>query len=149
MRQMLSRLRSDENGSSLILTIFYGAFALALILVVVAATSLSIDRKRLFSLADGAALAGAEAFELSAVNADAAGFTAMLASADVRVAALEYIAAVPHGALEGVVVESAASPDGLSAEITVSAWWRPPVLTVFVAEGLRLEVTSTARSVLR
>ncbi|WP_233279323.1 pilus assembly protein TadG-related protein, partial [Microterricola pindariensis] len=57
------RLRGEE-GSSLVLTVFYGAFALALILIVVAATSLSLERKRLLSVADGAALAGAEAFEL-------------------------------------------------------------------------------------
>ncbi len=138
-----------EDGSSLILTIFYGAFALALILLVVAATSLSLERKRLFNLADGAALAGAEAFDLSAVQVTADGVTVTVQGADVRAAALEHLEAVPHGSLEEVRLEHAGTPDGASAQVTLSAWWRPPVLTVFVPDGIRLAVTSTARSVFR
>lgn len=139
----------DERGSSLVLTIFYGAFALLLILLVVAATSLSLDRKRLFGIADGAALAGAEAFELSAVSTAGEGFTATLEDAAVQQAVLEHLAVVPRGTLEELVVESAGTPDGVSAEVTLSAWWRPPMLTMFVPAGIRIEVTATARSVLR
>ncbi|WP_082716741.1 pilus assembly protein TadG-related protein [Microterricola viridarii] len=145
---MTGRLRG-EDGSSLILTIFYGAFALVLILLVVAATSLSLERKRLLSVADGAALAGAEAFELSAVHLTPGGLTVAVSDVDVRAAALEHLAAVPHGSLEDLRVEHAGSPDGASALVTLSAWWRPPVLTVFVPEGIRLEVSSTARSMFR
>lgn len=152
-RRPLERLRllrsSDERGSSLILTIFYGAFALLLILLVVAATSLSLDRKRLFGIADGAALAGAEAFELSAVSTAGEGFTAVLEDAAVQQAVLEHLAIVPRGSLDELVVESAGTPDGVSAEVTLSAWWRPPMLTMFVPAGIRIEVTATARSVLR
>ncbi|WP_235496623.1 pilus assembly protein TadG-related protein [Leifsonia sp. Root4] len=144
----LTRL-GDDRGSSLVLTIFYGAFALLLILLVVAATSLSLDRKRLFGIADGAALAGAEAFELSAVSTAGEGFTVALEDAAVHQAVLEHLAAVPRGTLEELVVESAGTPDGVSAEVTLSAWWRPPVLTMFVPAGIRIEVTATARSVLR
>ena len=149
MIRKFRQLRHDEEGSSLILTIFYGVFALVLILIVVAATSLTIDRKRLFSLADGAALAGAESFELSATTIDEEGLTATLSSEGVRSAAVDHLAAVPHGTLEDLVLENAATSDGLSSVVTVSAWWRPPVLTIFVPEGLRLEVTSTSRSVMR
>jgi hypothetical protein len=56
---------------------------------------------------------------------------------------------VPPGTLEELVVESAGTPDGVSAEVTLSAWWRPPMLTMFVPDGIRIEVTATARSVLR
>ena len=147
-RLRLTRL-GDDRGSSLVLTIFYGAFALLLILLVVAATSLSLDRKRLFGIAEGAALAGAEAFELSAVSTAGEGFTAALEDAAVHQAVLEHLAVVPRGTLEELVVESAGTPDGVSAEVTLSAWWRPPVLTMFVPAGIRIEVTATARSVLR
>ena len=100
LRQRLRLMRvSDDRGSSLVLTIFYGAFALLLILLVVAATSLSLDRTRLFGIADGAALAGAEAFELSAVSTAGEGFTAVLQDADVQQAVLEHLAVVPHGTL--------------------------------------------------
>ena len=67
------RMRDDE-GSILPLTIFYGVLSLVLILLVVAATSLYIERKRLFTLADGAALVGAEAFPLDAVAPTASGY---------------------------------------------------------------------------
>lgn len=147
-RLRLTRL-GDDRGSSLVLTIFYGAFALLLILLVVAATSLALDRKRLFGIADGAALAGAEAFELSAVSTAGEGFTAALEDAAVHQAVLEHLAVVPRGTLEELAVESAGTPDGVSAEVTLSAWWRPPVLTMFVPAGIRIEVTATARSVLR
>lgn len=147
-RLRLARL-SGERGSSLVLTIFYGAFALLLILLVVAATSLSLDRKRLFGIADGAALAGAEAFELSAVSTAGEGFAGVLEDAAVQQAVLEHLAVVPRGSLDELVVESAGTPDGVSAEVTLSAWWRPPMLTMFVPAGIRIEVTATARSVLR
>lgn len=150
LRQRLHQMRvSDDRGSSLVLTIFYGAFALLLILLVVAATSLSLDRTRLFGIADGAALAGAEAFEISAVSTAGEGFTAVLQDADVQQAVLEHLAVVPHGPLDELVVESAGTPDGVSAEVTLSARWLPPVLTMFVPAGIRIEVTATARSVLR
>ncbi|MCC6269748.1 MAG: hypothetical protein IT190_00550, partial [Microbacteriaceae bacterium] len=60
-------LKNDDRGSMLPLTIFYGFLSTVLILLVVAATSLYLERKRLFTLADGAALVAAEAFELDDV----------------------------------------------------------------------------------
>jgi hypothetical protein len=45
----------------------YGALAFMLILVTVAATSLYLERKRLFTLADGRRARGAEAFPLDTV----------------------------------------------------------------------------------
>ena len=62
------RIHSEEEGSSLILIIFAGLIGLAVILGTVAATSLYIERKRLFTVADGAALAAAEAFNLDDVQ---------------------------------------------------------------------------------
>ncbi|MEO5920555.1 MAG: pilus assembly protein TadG-related protein, partial [Pseudolysinimonas sp.] len=57
----------DEHGSTLPLICFYGALALLVTLIVASATSLYLERKRLFTLADGAALVGAESFELDEV----------------------------------------------------------------------------------
>ncbi len=68
----MTRLRTSgrpaDEGSILPLIAGYGALALVVVLLVTAANSLYIERKRLFSLADGAALVGAESFELSAVR---------------------------------------------------------------------------------
>lgn len=48
-----------DDGSTLILTVFFAGLTLTVILLVVATTSLYLERKRLFTVADGAVLAGA------------------------------------------------------------------------------------------
>jgi uncharacterized membrane protein len=148
-----SRRPDDDDGSILLLTIFYGFLALVLILVVVAATSLYLERKRLLTLADGAALAGAEAFDLYAVaiTTDAAHpeLRPVLVSADVRAAVESYLEGAPHGSIEGLALTSAASVDGQSATVSLRAYWRPPVLTLVLPAGVPLQVTAVARSVFR
>ena len=71
---MTGRRIRDEDGSTLPLIIFYAALSLALILLVVAATSLYLERKRLFTLADGASLVGAESFSLGDVSRTSLGY---------------------------------------------------------------------------
>ncbi len=149
----------DDEGSTLILTIFYGFLALVLILVVVAASSLYLERKRLLTLADGAALAGAESFALDSVTLDpvtldaaalgAAAPRPVLHSNEVRAAAEAYLAVAPHAGVAGVRLTGADSADGRSATVALSAVWRPPVLAFFLPEGVPLEVTAVARSVFR
>jgi uncharacterized membrane protein len=137
----------DDTGSTLPLTIFFGFLSMVLILVVVAATSLYLERKRLFTLADGAALVGAEAFALDDVRATTAGFRPTLESPDVAAAVTAYLASIPTADVTALRLERAESVDGRSATVELSAYWRPPVLTLLVPEGLRIEVTSVARSV--
>lgn len=137
---------ADESGSTLILTIFYGFLSLVLVLLVVAATSAYLERKRLFTLADGAALVGAEAFTLDAVTVTSDGPRPVLKTPDVSRAVGEYLAVVPSK-FEGLAVERAETVDGRSATVQLSAYWRPPVVTVFLPEGIRLDVTAVARSV--
>lgn len=138
-----------DDGSTLVLTIFYGVLALMLVLVVVAATSLYLERKRLLTLADGAALAAAEAFPLASVQVvpGAGHVQPVLSSTDVERAAADYLAAVADGRLENLTLERAASDDGSSATVSLSAVWRPPVVAVVLPEGVRVSVTSVARSV--
>jgi uncharacterized membrane protein len=139
------RLEADD-GSTLILTIFYGFLSLLLVLLVVAATALYLERKRLFTLADGAALVGAEAFELTDVRSVPGGFRPTLESPDVAAAVADYLTRAPAD-FESLAVERAETVDGRSATVTLSALWRPPVVTLFVPEGLRIEVTAVGRSV--
>jgi uncharacterized membrane protein len=138
---------SGEDGSTLLLTIFYGFLAMVLILLVVAATSLYLERKRLFTLADGAALVGAEAFELDAVTVTTDGPRVQLRSRDVAAAVKRYLATAPGQRFEALRVERAESPDGQSATVSLSAYWRPPLVSLLVPEGIRIDVTSVARSV--
>jgi hypothetical protein len=129
------------------LIIFYGVLSLVVVLLVVAATSLYLERKRLFTLADGAALVGAEAFELSTVPVGPHGPRPVLRSADVAADVTEYLAGAPTGGFEQLRLERAESVDGRSATVQLSAYWRPPVITLLIPEGIRLDVTAVARSV--
>lgn len=78
-----SRKLAADDGSTLPLIIFFGMLSLVLILLVVAATSLYLERKRLFTVADGAALVGAEAFELADVGPTSEGYRPTLSSGEV------------------------------------------------------------------
>jgi uncharacterized membrane protein len=147
-RRALAALRDEpERGSTVLLTIFYASLALVLVLLVTAATSLYLERKKLFTLADGAALVGAEAFNLGDVSIAASGPTPTLNDQDVASAVRDYLEATPTDGFEALHIEHAATDDGRSATVTLSAYWRPPIVTLFVPDGLRLEVTSVARSV--
>ena len=129
------------------LTIFFAALSLVLVLLVVAATSLYLERKRLFTLADGAALVGAEAFELEDVVLTGDGPQIVLTSSAIDAAVEEYIAANAPTSLHDLVVEHAGTSDGSSATVQLSAYWRPPVLSLLVPSGIRLDVDSVARSI--
>jgi uncharacterized membrane protein len=125
----------------------FGALALALVLVAAAASSLYLERKQLFTLADGAALVGAEAFDLDDVTLEGGHPEVVLDPADVRRDVSAFLASTPNGGFEALALEEATSRDGESATVTVSSIWRPPIVTVFFPEGLRIEATATARAV--
>jgi uncharacterized membrane protein len=136
-----------DEGSTLLLTIFYAALSLTLILIVVAATSLYLERKRLYTLADAASLVGAEGFALDHATFTAAGVQPNLTSAEVAHSVKTYLAGNPSDKFTALRVERAVSVDGRSATVELSCYWAPPVLTLFVPKGIRIEVTSIARSV--
>ena len=138
-----------EDGSTLILIIFSAALALALILGVGAATSLYLERKRLLTLADGAALVASESFDLASVAIDGSGGVArpLLTERGVAQAAGEYLARVSHAGLDDLSLSHSSTEDGRSATVVVTAFWRPPVMSLFLPEGIKIAVHSTARSI--
>jgi hypothetical protein len=136
---------ADDEGSTLPLTVFFSALALALVLLVVAATSMYIERKRLFTLADGAALAGAESFDLDTAGAGRA--QPELDGSLVLDAVRDYLDDEPTGSFDGLTLVSAGTADGRSATARIACTWHPPVVSFAVPDGVRLEVTATARSV--
>lgn len=135
-----------EEGSTLVLTIFYGALALAIVLAAAAITSMYVEKKRLFSVADAAALAGSEAITVGVAGPDGRP-SVRLAPRDVRDAVDDFIDESPSGEDEGLRVEEATSLDGVSATVTVSAPWAPPLVTLFAPESFRIEATGVARTV--
>jgi uncharacterized membrane protein len=143
--RLTARLRSgaaDDDGSVLILTLGYAVLAIAVLLVCVDATSLYLAQKRLDGLADAAALAGADGFTLVVEEGRP---RAELTDDGVREQADALIGQVGARA---VVVE-AGTPDGVSARVTVAGTWRPPIIALFVPEGVALEATATSRTALR
>lgn len=147
IRALLGRLRRDDEGSTLPLVIGVGALALILVLVVAAASSLYLERKRLLVLADGAALVGAEAFDLADVQLTTGRPRIQLHPDDVRRDVEAYLAGNPIGEFDALELVQATTVDGVSATVTVAAAWRPPVLTLFVPDGMRVEASATARTV--
>ena len=134
--------QGDDEGSILILTLGYAVLALVAILICVAATSLYLSQKRLDALADAAALAAADGFEVTVVDGAP---VATLTDAAVRRQAQLMVAEVGRDA----VLVSAETPDGVSARVTVAGTWHPPVVTLFVPDGVALEATATSRTALR
>lgn len=144
-----ARLRSDE-GSTLLLTIFYAALALLVVLVVIASSSLYLERTRLFTLADGAALEAAESFALDDVELIESAVVPRLDAGAVDSAVDAYLADTPSAtSFDDLTVIEATTADGRSATVTLSATWRPAVLSLIVPGGFPIEVTSVARSVFR
>jgi uncharacterized membrane protein len=126
----------------LILTLGYAVLAIAVILVCVDATSLHLAQKRLDALADAAALAGADGFTLVVEDGEP---RAELTDEGVR----EQADALVGDVGEGAAVVDAGTPDGVSARVTVAGTWRPPIVALFVPDGVALQSTATSRTALR
>jgi hypothetical protein len=139
----------NDRGS--ILPLIAGAVALGVVMVfgVTTATSLVIERQRLYSLADAAATAAAESFRPDQVRSTPSGVIAPLRSGDVRRSVGEYLARAGTGAIGGVVVERAITPDGVVAQVTLSSLWKPPVVSQFFPPALRLAVSATSQPIIQ
>ncbi|GAA2949906.1 hypothetical protein GCM10010458_39680 [Microbacterium luteolum] len=131
----------EEEGSVLLLTLGYVLLAVTVVFVCVCATDLYIAQKRLDALADSAALAGADGFTLQVSGDDV---RAELTDAGVQEQASALVAALPGDA----ALAAAGTPDGVSARVTVTTTWHPPLLSPFVPDGVALESTATSRTAL-
>ena len=141
-----SNLEGDD-GSVLPLIAFFCGLCLALVLTVVAVTSLYIERKRLLTLADGASLVGAESFSIDDVRHTPDGVRPRLTSAEVDAAVVQFIRDNPSSEFADLRIDRAVRVDARSATVQLSAYWSPPLLSFVVPRGFRIEVTSVARAV--
>ncbi|MBO0982103.1 hypothetical protein IPV10_16240 [Microbacterium sp. SD291] len=133
---------ANEDGSVLLLTLGYALLALAVIFVCVCATDLYIAQKRLDSLADSAALAGADGFT---IEVDGEQVHAELTDEGVQEQAAALLAAMPGDA----TLVAADTPDGLSARVMLAGSWHPPLFSPFVPDGVPLQATGTSRTALQ
>lgn len=138
----------NESGSIQILLLGYIALVLAVIVTTVGATSLYLEKARLFALGDAAALSAAESFSLTDVHRRGDEIHAVLSDESVREGAVSYLRRSGQSAgFENLELLSARSPDGLTAEVRLRSTWRPPLLAGIIPARLPVEVTSRARVV--
>jgi hypothetical protein len=138
----------DDTGSTLPLIVGFAALALAVALLLAAASSLYLERKRLLDLADESALAAAESFDLDDVRVDGLTVRPRLTSAEVRDAVAAHLAS-RSGIADDVAVAQAESTDGMTATVTLSSVWNPPFVSMLIPTGVAIDATATARSVFR
>ena len=147
--------RRVDAGQVLPLVLIYTLVAFLLVTVVVDAASVHLERNRLMSLADSAALNAAGALDQGRFYRQGAGVdSGVVPVSDDSVQASVQDFLVVSGAEErftGLAVGApTGSPDGTSVQVTLVAVSRPPVITFVVAAwagGIPLRVTSRARAV--
>lgn len=142
--KLLRKLREDD-GSSLVLTIGLGILALLLILVLSAATSLMIERKRLFSAADGAALVAAESFSLEHVHLASGAPKPQLSQPAMEQAAADWMQSLDNA--DRMQIIDVRSVDGETASVMLETRWQPFFITWIAPDGIVIRVTANARSV--
>ena len=157
----MNRVRGDDDGQVLLLTLVYTLIAFSLIIVVVDATAVHLARTQLLDAADGAALDAADSIDASgtygAADAPAsspeepATHHLVLTDASVRDQAAQYLSTYePPSRLDQVaVVAGTGTSDGESATVVLTGRVRLPIGGVVVAgwsDGIDVTVTSTARA---
>ncbi|WP_375389551.1 hypothetical protein [uncultured Amnibacterium sp.] len=133
-----------EEGAAVPLIVGLFAIALAFITVAAGATSLHLDRLRLLSVADGAALAAAESFRVADVAVRGDEVIPTLTAGAVRAAADAYVAEAGPTGVRQVAIVAAGTDDGRSATVVVRGTWRPPLVGAFLPDGVVVTVESTA-----
>lgn len=138
---------SREQGHVMVLLIGYVLIVLLLITVVAAAGSIYLGHKKLLSMADSAALAAADTFELSGGGASSDPET-LLTTQGVLAATQSYLngTETPVG-LGGIAIDSGTgASDGHTARVSLSAVVHPLFINFLVPNGINITVASTARA---
>ncbi len=151
---MTRPVRREDGGQALLLVLAFALIALALVGVVGSVARVHLARHRLQGLADAAALDAAQALDLARFYAGAAALDAPglpLDAAQVRSRAWAYLERSPEAdrftLLE--VVQPTGTPDGRTAQVTLSARVALPLLPQAVAGAdttVPVEVTAFAVS---
>lgn len=155
MRALVTRWRvvraGGDDGQVLLLVIAYTTVAISLVLVVVSASAVHLERKRLLEVADGAALDAADEVDESIYfPGGAEPGSVPLSDRSVRDAVDGYL--TDRGAYaefdDLTIAAGTGSSDGRTAEVTLHATVQPPLvgwaLEAF-SDGVVLRATARAR----
>ncbi len=145
MERTPAPLRRRDDGSITPLAIGFATIALALILLAALITDMWLAQRKLFALADSAALASAESFEAAPTSEPGI----LLTDDGVTEAARHYLSAVEAPVGYSELSVSGRSPDGLSAVVSLRTAYVPALLSPFAPPWIELEATATVRGALR
>ncbi|MBT2586111.1 hypothetical protein J7I86_09685 [Arthrobacter sp. ISL-95] len=130
-----------------VLIVGFVLLALLLASVVMAASTVYLEHKKLLSLADGAALAAADSYTAGDIGGGSLPSTSLV---DVRVLAAtdSYLeassASFRHDHL--AIAGGTGSEPGGTAVVVLSAVVHPPVVSFLLPDGIVIEAKATARS---
>lgn len=153
------RAAGGDTGQVMPLILVYLLVVFLMVTVAADAAAVHLQRNRLVSLADAAALDAADALDTELFYRIGAGTGGAVRSGVVPVSDdtvrdsvdAFLLASPPAGRFEGLTVtDPTGSPDGRAVQVTLSARARLPILSVVVApwsDGIPLTVTSRARAV--
>jgi hypothetical protein len=137
-----------ERGSVLPLILVFLMIGLTAAYVLVAATSLCIERKRLLTIADAVALSASESFAAADVAFVDAELQPVLDPTKVHERALATLEDLAGASPDSVALVSASTPDGVTAAVVITGHWTPPLTHALLPSGLEITVSSDARVVL-
>lgn len=124
-------LEGSERGSVLILGIGWVAVCLLSLIVLVDASAAFLQRRQLVSLADAAALAGAQAIDLNAYYERGASAATRLEPRLVPLRVRAHLDRAGAGAIDGLVLEEVSS-DGQAVRVRLSTPLQLPFLAGLV-----------------
>ncbi len=133
-----------DDGSTLPLILVFLAIAVAFVLVTAGATALHLERLRLLTVADGAALAAAESFPVGDARVQGGTVVPRLSDAEVGAAAAAAVDGADAGGLADVRIVEARTPEGRTALVRLTATWHPPISTPLLPVAVPITVVSTA-----
>lgn len=137
----------DEEGRVAVLVLVFAMIAMLLIAGVVAATSVHLARMKLLDVADGAALAAANALDDTAYRGGV-GEAVPLSDTTVRQAAADYVGSrpVPTGMTRWGLGPGTGTPDGVLAEVHLTCVADVPLVGWMLGDGVTITVVSRARA---
>lgn len=141
----------DDDGQVMILIIGYVVLSLFVVTVVMAVSAVYIEHKRLLSVADSAAVAAADTFSLGQVEMSGSAPVTVLSDGAVKDAVASYLNRTSaSGRFNSLTVDPATgTADSRTAHVVLSAVVHPPIVNVFVPDGIPITVFSDARSQLQ
>ena len=136
--------RGADEGSVLPLVLVLFLIAAVFVAVAAGATALHLERLRLLTVADGAALAAAESFRVADARVEGDAVVPRLESSRVAAAAADYVGGADVPDLEGLRIVAADTADGRTARVVLRGRWRPPIAAALLPSAVEVTVASTA-----